>query len=337
MKAAVIHAPKGKISVEQRARPNPGAGEVLIRVRACGICHGDLMLQSGEFPFARYPIVPGHEVVGVVEEVSEQVTQAKPGDRVAVSVLFSSCGTCGHCLRGAENLCPEWVWTGVMRDGGYQEFMIARASYVARLPETLDSAQAAPLMCAGLTVYSGLRQSGFRAGQKIAVVGLGGLGEMGVLYGRAMGGRVAVVSTSPEKRAEALEMGAERFICTANEEPGAALRAWDGGADVILATAPSVDSMNAVLPGLARDGTMVVLGVGSGEVRLDPMALVMARWRVMGSPAGSRNELQDALDLAAACRLKPRVERFPLERAEEALGKLHEGRLRGRAVLVMEA
>jgi len=335
MKAAVIKQPHGRIEIEERERPTPGRGEVLIRVRACGVCHGDLMVQQGEFPFAPYPIVPGHEIAGVVEEVGEGVTNWPPGARVGLSALYSSCGHCRQCLGGDENLCAAFQFTGVTKDGGYQEFMLAPAAYLAPLPDALDFAEAAPLMCAGLTVHSALRHSGFDPGDKVAVIGLGGLGHFGVLYARAMGGRVAVLSTSADKEAEARALGAEHFIHTKTQSPSEALQAWEGGADIILAVAPSVAAINAAFPGLAPDGTLVVLGVGPGEVAVNPMVLAMGRRRLMGSPAGSRKELRETLEFAATHGIRPQVTPLPLANAGEALAQMHEGRIRGRAVLVM--
>src|SRR5215470_4902988 len=295
MKAAVIDAPNAEVRIEERNRPSPGRGEVLIRVHACGVCHGDLMLQLGQFPFARYPVVPGHEVAGVIEEVGEDVDKLQPGDRIGLSALFSSCGCCEQCLDSDEFLCSQMQFTGITQDGGYQQFMLAPAAYVARLPDTLDFAEAAPLMCAGLTVFSGLRHAGFAATDKVAVIGLGGLGHMGVLFARAMGGRVAVLSTTADKENEARELGAELFINLKKESPGEALRAWEGGADIILATAPAAESMMAAFQGLALNGTMVVLGAPPDNISVSPMDLIMGRRRLIGSPAGSRKDLRNTL------------------------------------------
>jgi len=336
MKAAVLNGPNSDVRFEERDRPTPGRGEVLIRVHACGVCHGDLMLQLGEFPFARYPVVPGHEIAGVIEEIGEDVTELQPGTRVGLSALFSSCGYCEQCFGGDESLCSQMQFTGVTKDGGYQEFMVAPAGYVAPLPAKLDFVDAAPLMCAGLTVFSGLRHAGFAPGFKVAVIGLGGLGHLGVLLARAMGGRVAVLSTSADKRDQALALGAERFIDFKTESPGDALRAWEGGADIILATPPAVDPMVAAFPGLALNGTMVVLGAPPENIAVSPMDLIMGRRRLMGSPAGSRKDLRDVLEFAATHDLRPIVTRMPLEEAGNALREMHEGRVRGRAVLVMK-
>lgn len=334
MKAVCLRGPNGKLEVEDRPRPSPGPGEILLRVRACGICHGDLMMRAGAFPFVRFPVVPGHEIAGVVEEVGSGVTTWKPGDRAGLSVLYTSCGTCPQCARGAENLCSVWEWTGMMHDGGYADFVIARADYAVALPDQLPDLEAAPLMCAGVTVYSGLLHSGVGSGHKVAVIGLGGLGHLAVLYARAMGARVAVLSTHAGKEAEAKQLGAERFLRSATADVAASLRDWDGGADIIVATAPTVESVTTAFDGLAPDGTMVVLGVGPGRIEIDPAGLVMGRRRLIGSPAGSRGELRQTLRLAAEHGIRPRVKPFPLARVAEAFAEVERGEIAGRAVLI---
>ena len=336
MKAAVIRNPNTDLRFEERDRPTPARGEVLIGVRACGICHGDLMLQLGQFPFAKYPIVPGHEIAGVVEDVGEDVTEFQRGARVGLSALFSSCGSCNQCCNDDEFLCSQMQFTGITKDGGYQEFMVAPASYVAPLPNELDFVDAAPLMCAGLTVFSALRHAGFAPGSRVAVIGLGGLGHLAVLLVRAMNGRVAVLSTSADKRDQALSLGAERFVDLTTESAGEALRAWEGGADVIVATSPAADSMVTAFPGLALNGTMLVLGAPPENIAVSPFDLIMGRRRLMGSPAGSRKDLQDVLEFAAAHKVRPTVTRIPLEDAGKALKEMHKGRIRGRAVLVVQ-
>ncbi len=334
MRAAVLRGPKTKLEIEERTASVLRPGEVSIRVRACGICHGDLMVQNGDFPFVQFPIVPGHEVTGVVETVGPGVDYPKPGTRVGVPWLYMACGHCKQCLRGDEMLCSARQFVGMTHDGGFQDLMIARADYVLPLPDSLDFAEAAPLMCAGLTVYSGLAHAGFKAGDKVAVVGLGGLGELAVLFARAMGGRVAVVSTTRNKEPDARQRGAEKFIHIGTESVGEALRAWDGGADIILQTAPSAESANAALPGLAPDGTCVLLA--PAPVVVDPLALIFYRRRLMGSPSGSRKELQATLDLADAHGIRAHVKRVPMENANEALAELQATRPAGRIVLVME-
>ena len=335
MKAVVIKQAKGRVEVEERERPKPGPDEVLIRVRACGVCHGDLMVRDGHFPFARYPVVPGHEVAGTIEAAGERVRSVARGARVGVSALYSSCGACAQCLGADEFLCAAMEFTGIVTDGGYQEYMLAPAAYVAPLPEGLDFAEAAPLMCAGLTVWSGMRHAAFRPGQRVAVIGLGGLGHMAVLFARAMGGRVAVLSTSAGKEREAKELGAERFIDVRSAKPAEALKAWDGGPDLIVATAPDAETMAASFPGLAIDGTMLVLGAPFAPIALSAFDLIMGRRRVMGSPAGSRRDLRDTLAFAAAHGVRPRVNRMPLHDAGKVLAEMEKGHVSGRTVLVM--
>lgn len=336
MRAAVIAEPNGGVVMEDRERPVPGPGQVLIRVRACGVCHSDLNVLQGAFPFAQYPIVPGHEVAGVVEEVGDGVEWPQTGARVGMPWLYSSCGHCEQCTRGEEVLCQVAPnVTGVTTDGGYAEFMIAPAANAAPIPDALGFAEAAPLMCAGLTVYNGLRNAGFSPGDRVAVIGLGGLGHLGVLYAKAMGARVAVLSGSPDKEEEAKDLGAELFVNTREGSVVDALLNWDGGANVILATASSVEPMTAALPGLAPDGTLAVLGAAAGEITVSPMDLIGAR-RLMGSPSGSRKDVRDALEFAAKAGVRPLITTRPLEAASDTLNEMHEGRLRNRVVLTME-
>jgi D-arabinose 1-dehydrogenase-like Zn-dependent alcohol dehydrogenase len=330
-----LKEPKGRLKIEERAVPTPGKGEVLIRVHACGVCHGDLMVRNGDFPFVRFPIIPGHEVAGVVEGLGPGVDYPRQGVRVGVPWLFSACGHCKQCISGDEVLCVNGQYAGMTRDGGYQEFMLARAEYVLPLPDALSFVDAAPLMCAGLTVYSGLHQAGFKPGYKVAVMGLGGLGEMAVQFAKVMGARVAVVSSTKQKEARARELGAEKFIHDGTEKIDEKLCSWDGGADIILQVSPSPASANAGLRGLASDGTFVLLA--PVPISPDPVALVMRRQRIMGSPSGSRKELRAALELAAAHSIHPGVRCFPLDQANDALAELETGRPAGRIVLTMDA
>lgn len=336
MKAMVVKEAKGPIRLEERPRPKPGAGQVIIKVKACGVCHSDMAMQQGVFPFGKFPIVLGHEVAGVVDEVGPGVTWPKVGDRVGMPWLYDSCGHCDLCARGDEIMCPEMTVTGINRDGGYQEYMLAPAAYVAPIPDGLDFADAGPLMCAGITVFNGIRHAGYTPGAKVAVMGLGGLGSLAVQYAKAMGARVGVLSTSPDKEAEARKLGAETFINTKRDDVVKALQAWDGGADIIVATAPNPEPMTAAFPGLAADGTLVVLGVGPGMITASPMDLVGQRRKLMGSPSGSRHDLRDTLKFSLHNNVKPQIVKMPLEDAAKAHQMLHEGKIVGRAVLVME-
>lgn len=335
MLSAVLVQPHSDVKVVEREPPEPGAGEVLIRIHACGICRSDVALWEGYYAFASFPRVPGHEIAGTVEALGDGVTWPEVGTNVGMPWLYSSCGHCRQCIRGNEILCQEHRVTGVNVDGGYQEFMVAPANFVAPLPDGLDFASAAPLMCAGLTVFNGLRVAGLEPGDRVAVLGLGGLGHLAVQYAHAMGARVAVVSTTPEKEVQARALGAELFVVSGHRASGAQLADWDGGADVILATAPALAPLNEAFAGLAADGTMVVIGVGAGQLEVAPLDLILMRRRIIGLPSGSRHELQDALQFAAAHEIVSEFTPYPLEAANEAIIDTRDGRLTSRAVLTI--
>jgi D-arabinose 1-dehydrogenase-like Zn-dependent alcohol dehydrogenase len=334
MKAVVAPKVNAPVLIEDRPIPQPKAGEVLIKVHACGVCRSDLGVILGEIG-ATFPRVLGHEVAGVVDKVGEGVTWPKVGDRVGMQWLFSADGYCDQCVRGAEILCPNLVVTGVTADGGYQEYMIAPALYVAPIPEGLDDADAGPLMCAGLTVFNGMRQAGIKPGDKVAVIGLGGLGHLAVLYAKAMGARVAVISNTADKQDEAEELGAEYFINTQSKKASEGLQAWDGGANIILATAPNSQVATEAIPGLTPDGTLVVLGVGAEDISAAPFVLIGARRRVMGSPSGGRSDVRATLNFSLRNKVVPRITKFPLEDAGKALELMRTSKLRDRAVLMI--
>lgn len=336
MRAAVLKQPNTDLEIEERERPEPGPGQILIRVRACGVCHSEVALQQGHYPFAQLPVVPGHEVAGTVEALGENVEWPAVGTRVGMPWLYASCGHCRECVRGKEILCAEAQITGVTADGGYQEYMLAPAAYAAPLPDELDFAKVAPLMCAGVTVYNGLRAAGYEPGDRVAVIGLGGLGHLAVRYARAMGARVAVLSSSADRESEARELGAELFIGGSDRPVAEQLQEWDGGADVVLATAPATKPANDAISGLAPDGTLVVLGIGEGDIQAGPVDLIMGRRSVMGSPSGSRHDLRDALTFAAKHGVAPDVTEIPLEQANETIARLAEGKARGRSVITFD-
>lgn len=336
MRAAVVDEAGAPIRIEERDRPEPGPGQLLLRVRACGVCHSDVNVRDGHVPDTDFPTVPGHEVVGEVVERGEGVDAPVEGDRVGVPWLYAGCGRCDRCVEGEGILCPEMEVTGATRDGGYADYMLAEAGWVAPVPDALDDVEAAPLMCAGITVFQGLRNAGFEPGDRVAVLGLGGLGHLGVRYAAAMGGRVAVLSTSPGKEEDARALGAERFLDVGAGDPAEALQEW-GGADVVLGTAPSSAAMSAVVPGLSPDGTLVVMGIEDAMLETHPMDLILGRRRVLGSPSGSRKDLRACLDFSARHGIVARVEEtFPLEEAGTALEAVESGRLPGRAVLVTD-
>jgi alcohol dehydrogenase, propanol-preferring len=336
--AAVLSHANAPLELEERPAPEPGPGQVLIRVAACGVCHSDLHLQEGWFPYTRWPVVPGHEVAGIIEAVGEGVEWPEAGTRVGVPWLHDSCGHCAWCLGGDEVLCPEREVTGVSCDGGYQELMLAPAAFATPLPDGLSFREAAPLLCAGLTVWGGIVHGGFKADDRVAVIGLGGLGELAVRYVAAMGGRVAVISRSAAKADEARALGAELYVDAGAGDPADALRRWGGGgADLVLATAPSAELAQAAFPGLAPNGTLVMLGLDAVPIAVTARDLIPARRRLMGSTTGTRRELRDCLAFAAAHDVRPQVTTFGLGDANDVWDRLRDGRLRGRAVLEPDA
>lgn len=336
MRAAVVQEAGAPIRIEQRERPSPGRGQLLLRIRACGVCHSDVNIRDGHVPDTDFPTVPGHEVVGEVVERGDGVEAPAVGDRVGIPWLFAACGRCDRCVEGEGILCPEMEVTGATSDGGFADYMLAEADYATPIPDGLADVEAAPLMCAGLTVFQGLRNAGFEAGDHAAVLGLGGLGHLGVRYAEAMGGRVTVLSTSPGKEEDARRLGADGFVHLDAGDPAEAL-ADRGGADVILGTAPSSSAMSALVPGLAPDGTLVVMGIEDAMVEAHPMDLILGRRRVMGSPSGSPKDLRACLAFSARHGIGAEVEEtYPLEEAAAALETVESGRLSGRAVLVTD-
>ncbi|PRX03337.1 UNVERIFIED_ORG: D-arabinose 1-dehydrogenase-like Zn-dependent alcohol dehydrogenase [Actinomadura viridilutea] len=325
MRAAVMTAPRTALTVEDRPVPEPGPGEVLIRVVACGMCYSEVVHLNDRYPFGRFPTVPGHEVSGVVEAVGAGVDFPAVGTRVGAQWLYDSCGHCDLCVRGDQVLCPAKRATGITLDGGYAEYMIAKAGYVTPLPDGLDPVAAAPLMCAGITGFNGLRHGGARPGSKVAVLGTGGVGTMAVRFAVAMGARVAVVSRSRRAEDRAKRLGAELFIATEEQDPAEALRAWDGGADVVLHTAPANGPAEAAVGGIAPDGTLVILGVGEGPLHIPPFALVANRIRVMGMPSGSPHDMRDTLAFAAAHGIVPEITPITLDEAPAVLAAMADG------------
>ena len=339
MRAMVVREAGAPLKLEERDIPEPGAGYVRLRVHACGVCHGDVAVWQGAFPyttFAKYPRVPGHEVAGVIDALGEGVEGLAVGDRVGVPWLFDSCGHCRSCKRGDQVYCKDTEVTGVTQDGGFQDYMVAPAHAVTRLPERIPFEEAGPLMCAGLTVFTGLKEANYRAGDRVAVIGLGGLGHLGVLYAAAMGARVAVISSHEEKAKEAGRLGAELFIDARQDDVAARLQSW-GGADVILNTAPSAKAVTQAFPGLAQRGTCVVLGASPDMIEVKPGALLNGSRRLTGSTTGGPEEIRRTLDFAARNAIHPTLTRFSLEDAQAALEAHLAGTLSGsRAVVMIE-
>ncbi|MEV5177299.1 alcohol dehydrogenase catalytic domain-containing protein [Streptomyces flaveolus] len=333
MHAAIATAVDAPLSLTERDIPEPGFGEVLVRVTACGVCFSDLNLVRGHYPFARFPVVPGHEITGVVEATGPGVTSPAIGTAVGGQFLYDSCGHCDYCVRGEQILCSAKRITGVVADGGYAEYAILKAGFVTELPSGLDPVAAAPLMCAGITAFNGLRQGGATAGSRVAIVGAGGIGALAVSYAVAMGARVAVVGRSQRGADAAKELGAELYVATQDTDPAEKLKQWDGGANVILNAAPSTAAGAATLGGLAPDGTLVFCGYGAEPLQLPIQPMVLNRLHVMASPSGSPHDLRDTLAFSASHGILPKITSIRLDEAPAALDAMAAGRSSGRSVI----
>jgi D-arabinose 1-dehydrogenase-like Zn-dependent alcohol dehydrogenase len=333
MRAAILSAPNSKLTLVERDVPTPGPGEVLVKVTACGMCFSEVNLLHGHYPFARFPVVPGHEVTGTIAALGEGVAWPAMGSAVGAQFLFDSCGHCGYCARGEQILCTAKRITGVVADGGYAEYAVFKAGFVTPLPAALDPVSAAPLMCAGLTAFNGLRKGGAGAGSRVAVVGAGGVGSMAIRFAAAMGARVAMVGRSRRDEEQALRSGAELYVATDEQDPAQVLKTWDGGADLVVNTTPSTTAAAATLGGLAPDGTLLLLGYGSDPLVLPTQPMVLNRLHVMASPSGSPHDLRDTLAFAAAHAILPAVTPIPLDDAPTTLAAMAEGTSRGRAVI----
>ena len=333
MRAVVVSRANGPFDHVEREVPQPGRGMVRLRVEACGVCHSDDYTKAGTLPIVTYPRVPGHEVAGVIDAVGEDVSGWKPGDRAGVGWHGGHCGWCDPCRRGLFVSCrvaPQV--TGITMDGGYEEFMIAPAGALARIPDELTAVEAAPLMCAGVTTFNALRNSGARPGDTVAVLGMGGLGHLGVQWASKMGFRPIAIARGREKGLLAARLGAWRYIDSEQADPAAELGKL-GGARVILATVTNGAAMNAVLPGLGLDGRFVVVGAPPEPLQVAAGFLIGGRRAISGWPSGSSIDSQDALAFAALTGVRSMNEVFPLAQADEAYERMMSGKARFRVVL----
>lgn len=334
MKAAVIREAGGEFVLEERPLPEPCAGEVRIRVQACGVCHSDNVIKQGTMPGLSLPRVPGHEVAGVVDAVGAGVTHWRSGDRVGVGWHGGHCFTCPACLEGDFVTCENKRICGVSYDGGYQEYMVAPAEALAAIPAELSDMDAAPLLCAGVTTFGALRQAGARPGDLVAVQGIGGLGHLAVQYASKMGFRTVAISHGDSKRALAGELGAADYIDSAAEDPAEALQ-QRGGARVILATAPRADAVAQLAEGLCRNGQLLLVAILHEPISLNSRLLVRKRASVLGWPCGSAHECEATMKFSNAQDVRAHIETFPLERINEAWETMINNRARFRVVIDM--
>lgn len=332
MKAVQVSRPGGNFEVVERPIPEPARGQVRIKVEACGICHSDALVKEGHWPGLQYPRVPGHEIAGRIDAIGPDVTLWKPGDRVGVGWHGGHCFICDPCRRGDFVNCRNMKITALTFDGGYQEFMVVNAEAVAAIPDDLSAPDAAPLLCAGITVYNALRNSGARAGDTVAVQGIGGLGHLGVQYARRMGFRTVAIGRGTDKAALAEKLGAHQYLDTNVAPPAESLQKF-GGAAVILATAPDSKSMSAVFNGLAPNGILLVVGASMEPLAVSPMQLIGGRRSIHGWASGTAKDSEDTLQFSTLTGVRPMIEKYPLERAAEAYEQMISGRARFRVVL----
>ena len=324
----------GEFELVEREISQPGPGEILIKVHACGVCHSDVITKMGGFAGMVYPRVPGHEVAGVVESVGSAVTEWKKGDRVGVGWHGGHCFVCTSCRRGDFVTCANEAITGITRDGGYTQYMLARHEAVARLPEDLDFADAGPLMCAGITTFNALRNSGARIGDLVAVQGIGGLGHLGIQFAAKAGYRVVAIGRGPENQALAKKLGAAIYIDTKATNPAQELQKL-GGARVILCTAPNSKSMSELVDGVGVGGKLLVVGATTDPIEVTPLQLIMARKNIQGWPSGTAMDSEDTLRFSAQSGVRAMIEKFPLAKANEAFERMLSGNAQFRVVLTM--
>lgn len=334
MKAVQISKPGGNFEVVERPIPEPGRGQVRIKVEACGICHSDALVKEGHWPGIQYPRVPGHEIAGRIDRIGADVTQWKPGQRVGVGWHGGHCFQCEPCRRGDFINCKFEKITAIHFDGGYAEYMIAQAEAVALIPDDLPADEAAPLLCAGITVFNGLRNSGAHAGDLVAVQGIGGLGHLGIQYARQMGFHTVAIGRGGDKEALARKLGAHEYLDTSAGAPAEALQKL-GGAHVILATAPDSKSMSALVDGLGPRGTLMVVGAGLESLSITPLQLISGSKTIRGWASGTARDSQDTLEFSALSGVRPMIERYPLEKAADAYQQMITGKARFRVVLTM--
>jgi D-arabinose 1-dehydrogenase-like Zn-dependent alcohol dehydrogenase len=333
MRLVQVTRPNGPLEIVEREIPEPGVGQVRIKVEACGICHSDSMTKEGLWPGIQYPRVPGHEIAGVVDAVGAAVAGWKEGQRVGVGWHGGHCGYCDSCRRGDFVTCQVAPQVpGIAYDGGYAEYMIAPASALAGIPEGLSAVDAGPLMCAGITTFNSLRNSGARPGDLVAILGIGGLGHLGIQFAAKMGFRTVAIARGTDKEPLARKLGAWSYIDSKTQDPAAELLKL-GGAKVVLATVTNGDAMNATLGGLGVNGKLIILGAAAEPLQVPGIPLLLGRRSIVGWPSGSSIDSQDTLSFSLLTGVRAMSEVFPLERAAEAYEHMMSGKARFRAVL----
>lgn len=334
MLAAQVPGPGGDLQIVEREVPEPGPGQVRIKVEACGVCHSDAFTKDGSWPGIRYPRVPGHEVVGIVDQTGAGVSAWRKGQRAGVGWHGAHDGTCRECRRGDFRNCRTRQVAGISYDGGYQEYMLAPVEALAAIPESLGAAEAAPLLCAGVTTFDALRHGGALPGDLVAVQGIGGLGHLGVQFAARLGYKVVAIGRGPETGALARKLGASLYVDSRATDPADALQQL-GGARMILATAPSSKAMSALIGGLGPNGTLMVIGATFDPIEVTPVQLIIGNRSLQGWNAGTPADSEDTLRFAELTGVRPLTETYPLERAAEAYARMLSGKAEFRVVLTM--
>jgi D-arabinose 1-dehydrogenase-like Zn-dependent alcohol dehydrogenase len=334
MKAAQIPKAGADFQIVEREIPKPAAGEVRIKVAACGVCHSDLFTKEGAWPGIQYPRVPGHEVVGIIDELGPDVSAWKKGQRVGVGWHGGQDGTCRSCRRGDFRNCENLKIPGISYDGGYQQYMVAPVEALAAIPDSLSAVEAAPLLCAGITTYNALRHSGALPGDLVAVLGIGGLGHLGIQFASKFGYKVAAIGRGAENAALAEKLGASVYVDSKSTNAAAALQKL-GGAQVILATAPSSKAMSELIDGLAPNGKLIVIGATMDPIEVTPVQLISGSRTIQGWAAGTPADSEDTLRFAELTGVRPMIETYPLEKAGEAYARMMSGNAQFRVVLTM--
>jgi D-arabinose 1-dehydrogenase-like Zn-dependent alcohol dehydrogenase len=334
MKAVQISKPGADFEIVEREIPNPGAGEVRIKVQACGICHSDVFTKEGQWPGIQYPRVPGHEVAGIIDELGDGVSGWQKGQRVGVGWHGGHDGTCLQCRRGDFRNCQNLKIPGISYDGGYQQYMVAPVEALVAIPESLSDVEAAPLLCAGITTYNALRHSGALPGDLVAVQGIGGLGHLGIQFANKFGYKVAAIGRGPENAALAKKLGASVYIDSKSTNAAEALQKL-GGAQVILATAPSSKAMSEIFDGLGANGKLIVIGVAFDPIEVTPVQLVSGSRSIQGWASGTSADEEETLRFAGLSGVRPMIETYPLEKAGEAYARMMSGNAQFRVVLTM--
>ena len=335
-RAMQVPAAGGAFQLVQKQFPEPDSGHVRIRVNACGVCHSDSLTKQGVWPGIQFPRVPGHEIAGVLDAIGPDVPVFKVGQRVGLGWHGGHCNYCTPCRRGDFMLCENGLISGIHFDGGYADYVIAPANAIALVPDDLSDVDAAPLLCAGITTFNSLRNSGASAGDTVAILGIGGLGHLAVQYAAKSGYRTVAVARGQDKAPLAKQLGARIYIDTTSQDPAKELQKL-GGAKVILSTITSAKALEWTIDGLAPAGKLLVVGVPEdGPIVVNPFPLLIGRRTVVGWPAGTGIDSEDTLNFSALTGVKSMIETYPLEKAEDAYGRMMSGKARFRVVLTME-